>query len=1544
MAIVGEDLKPYVKEQILARQKKLGNTTKTDEDLVYFNAKSAWVKLASGVSVNETIVKRFFNIETDNSGVPTAAGQADLDALKGKGLAQKYVLFGGTSIQTPGNLTQREGISGNLNNDSYDINSDYGIIPFPGIQDVNIKCLNRGSLKKAKLKIRVETKYQLSVIDALYLRLGYTVFLEWGNSHYLNDSGNTQPMGSTLIESDFFSNNLDRSSFQDILPKIEAKRESTFGNYDGFIGKVSNFDWSFNDDGSYDINLELISLGDVIESLKSNVVLDYETNKFIDATTVGSLGSGNIVLTQDNVVNSNKTTNTLFSILYLWKLQYSQPITFDASYDQTKGIAISDTLLGITDKAYIGDVLPIPTAATTTIATQTVEIKIEIGYYDPSTGEIQPPSYNYEKKNKYGNFRFKEPITLTYREDNVTGLGTLTNKQIINSILQNGPAQIAAGNATFDTGSYSGYGFDNFKNWIEYADINDDGDPQRDWETPIQTQIGFEWNKLLTENQIQVLTAKPKRNPGKNSAQGVPSINRQNTPYGLNRPNVRKVNQKNPTAMSEFVVAEYGSNIRNDLQVAIGNNHTDTIIDYIFGPISPPGKFVDKVLAKIKNPEKTLFVGERGKFHGKKNNLDIDDIKKTFTRPSGSFGAGAARYTALDKYSFSDVWRKDPNGSDEWQTAGFSNLSTSRLILFPVNITSVGTPTPTTSEPSYDLYIPSGNYGKSSIGFGNKSKISKLLSGGNPFPTNIAYLVIDENDGPNDNIKSSVSSIESQVSYKIFGNKNVNFFGWGSSNRIDYNDTNWYISRTPSNEEIIDRPMVNIKILKGTAASGGTYSAATIANPLRKFKDKDVARLYTEVDGNPQFSYYMRFGALLQTLKNETISKIKTGAGTYSDYPNIVDINCRDYNDTSPYPFVSYMRNKPTLTSYDITKCIVNSTVNISGSNSLTTDFTTIGIFNQEGSSNFLKEWEIDQKNADSMNVYLSFEAIGDVLSSNTDKEGSISLFSFIKGLCDVINRSFANVNNLEPVVDETTNILSIADSSNNRSTLKGDYLLNPFGFTNSNTQGSFIRNVDLKTAITPQYATMVTVGATAGGYVKGTEATAFARWNEGITDRFKDQLVPANEDAALDTTDKIREDVFTQFYKMFTAPDNSFRSEYALGIVTNLNSVGGADGIDANISSTGGVYGFIGTADTNVGDIVIDNNIVNKNLEIASEFFRAYSSQQKDGGGIGFIPFNVGLKMDGISGIKIYNMVELDTRFLPRNYSDNLSFIVTAVNNSLKNGDWETELKLTLIPTQKRGNYTLPANPLPSFTKTTPPSPPSPPSPSSGAYWLGTEPQFQTRTVKSITIHITVANWTAQRTVEFVNRKNHPSGPAWNYINGIHWAIDRTGTTFQGIPEDKRSIHGDNWNSNGVGIEINTYGAVKKVGSQWVTKASYLGNKVIPDHEVVDLGFKWEGSQYYQDYTDVEITGLKTLIQGIISRHPQIQNGITGKSVWRYVFGLPSGKPNPGGNVSAQDASSYGGYQQNGIFSHTTGGGTHSDPFPSPKLINMLKSLGYVD
>jgi hypothetical protein len=101
-------------------------------------------------------------------------------------------------------------------------------------------------------------------------------------------------------------------------------------------------------------------------------------------------------------------------------------------------------------------------------------------------------------------------------------------------------------------------------------------------------------------------------------------------------------------------------------------------------------------------------------------------------------------------------------------------------------------------------------------------------------------------------------------------------------------------------------------------------------------------------------------------------------------------------------------------------------------------------------------------------------------------------------------------------------------------------------------------------------------------------------------------------------------------------------------------------------------------------------DSLIGENLKVATEYFKAmvaasendFNNKIKDSGGsIGFIPFKIGFTMDGLSGIKIYNGLTIDTSFLPIGYSNTLKFIVTGVDHKLNQGDWETSLNLTLIP-----------------------------------------------------------------------------------------------------------------------------------------------------------------------------------------------------------------------------------------------------------------------
>ena len=263
--LLGEPFKDYVNDQIRARQTVHGKTSRTTEEISYLNSKNAWIKLASGTYMEQGRLDLL-----NENGNPMLDG-----VIPGSDLAIKNVLFNGlTSFKGKNhNRSQRAGIG---TNGAYGVGgtSQHGFSPMPGIISADIKDLNRGSIKKASINIKAHNKNQFDVIDALYLRLGFSIMLEWGVDKYLegldsNGNGNVKNMGTTLTDKKFFD--WSESSYNTVLPAIEKMREKYNGNYDGMFGVISNFSWTFEADGTYNIKLDIISQGDIIESLKANL-------------------------------------------------------------------------------------------------------------------------------------------------------------------------------------------------------------------------------------------------------------------------------------------------------------------------------------------------------------------------------------------------------------------------------------------------------------------------------------------------------------------------------------------------------------------------------------------------------------------------------------------------------------------------------------------------------------------------------------------------------------------------------------------------------------------------------------------------------------------------------------------------------------------------------------------------------------------------------------------------------------------------------------------------------------------------------------------------------------------------------------------------------------------------------------------------------------------------------------------------------------------------------------------------------------------------
>jgi hypothetical protein len=294
--VFGESFPPEVKNQIELREYLYGQgfesylnyntlqTAKRTEEIQYLNANNAWVKLVSSVDVYNT--GRFKNTAIKNL------------KIENNSLAKQYVLFGGVLDSDSHNLRGGLDIAGertsgdqtsfnypiNPKGDAYGVGGlESGFKPMPGIQSATIEHLNNGTLRKAVIKIKAYNRAQFEIIDALFLRLGYSMLLEWGHTIIakgtVKDHTYERDPSIYSLEDEFLKTPQARS-YEDFLTLVREGRAKSQGNYDGFIGRISNYTWEFATDGSYDVTLYAISQGDVIESLNMNSVTVSTDNSF----------------------------------------------------------------------------------------------------------------------------------------------------------------------------------------------------------------------------------------------------------------------------------------------------------------------------------------------------------------------------------------------------------------------------------------------------------------------------------------------------------------------------------------------------------------------------------------------------------------------------------------------------------------------------------------------------------------------------------------------------------------------------------------------------------------------------------------------------------------------------------------------------------------------------------------------------------------------------------------------------------------------------------------------------------------------------------------------------------------------------------------------------------------------------------------------------------------------------------------------------------------------------------------------------------------
>lgn len=290
MSIFKSTVKPWVAAQLKAREKIIGQVgdnniagvgERSNEFLRYVAGRNSFVRMISMVNYNS----QTFKAKKDGVGKYEDDGK-----YTGNFLSKKYVLEGGTLYNNDSTFSLRRGVNradgiygSNIDNVSSNPNDKkvdraYGLRPMPGINSVQINNKSAyGSLREATVSFYAWDKHQLEELEVLFMRPGYSVFLDWGWNTYLNHN----PAGNKGINS--YPDNISVKNFDVLTPDVFSELKETtiyssidnvveknLGNYDAMLGYVKNFSWQLMGNGGFQCTTTLISRGEVLEGIKAS--------------------------------------------------------------------------------------------------------------------------------------------------------------------------------------------------------------------------------------------------------------------------------------------------------------------------------------------------------------------------------------------------------------------------------------------------------------------------------------------------------------------------------------------------------------------------------------------------------------------------------------------------------------------------------------------------------------------------------------------------------------------------------------------------------------------------------------------------------------------------------------------------------------------------------------------------------------------------------------------------------------------------------------------------------------------------------------------------------------------------------------------------------------------------------------------------------------------------------------------------------------------------------------------------------------------------
>jgi hypothetical protein len=1258
---------PYdLKRQMSVRSQKLAADARSNNDLEYLANKSCWVRLISSVRIKDVqYFKRYF---------------PNLDITDGDSLAKKFILFAGTSEYKKEDSGFQYNIrSGFGANGSYGMLGNvetqlYGYKPMPGITDARIETQGKlGSIRSATINFKAWDKAQLDIIDALYFKLGYTMFLEWGHTTYFdNGDGSTlstpQLKRSDLKQIDPFSTtDLKKET---ILREISTRIDESNGNYDAMLGMCTNFNFSMNEDGGYDCTIKMIALGELASQIKINqpnalpTLISSEIKELADIYTniLREKARQERQAAEILVAQNNTTPQADIKYGVNETLTASDPYRYSGYGDSTELIN-NDSV--------------IPKKYNTSTAWKKFNEKYPNAYLPSLFGGAQSASTPEEKKKRQDLEKQQNQDKDLARQQ-----ASADNKKVYNQygdVLYNysstpptGVLPVGKGLYSKTFGAYIPTDPENIPKFI--SNFNLDGAVLSDAFSQIYSD-SKNWtadkNDLLESDRASSIT-------------GAGILDSDSYGYEYRSLNIKAV----------FWQAQIGPN-----------------------RISTP------VVLFFTIPDLNWKPGQNPEIY-------------TFNKIAQDFINGGDKQVALSNIRYSIKNRISGKWSDDVDNSGFQNLFRIRGVSkLPIIVTEDGDKVegttvtsgrvtrPGTKDLEWSLYFADTSFIKDIQPAANQGY--KIESPSQPAATTTAL------SNPEDAINIDVDSVQAQeklnyqsglevfiraiqlhsfnLAYKdasmgkisaidLYGKKNQfikDLFDNGVLKKVAYN----FATDKIKDYKIIKENDPVLELVRKYASYGfnhnlmsqpyKTQKATLESDKMPQVKFQELYKSYVvpysinqgiakDIDIN--YPVYIKFGLLLMALNHMcTIYDSKSDPKAKVSPEEQTPLIYIDFN-----PETNFCLSEPLQMSTDPLKMLIpfrgtneeysrlfdpkliknGKIIPTSGSSEYKDLFTPQ---NLDYISSQLPEFKgLDNNGGDAysgkiMNILLSCDYLLSLCKNfaNKDQTQSVKLRPFLQQIIDDINKYLGGINLLRLAYDDKSNCLYVVDDQ--VQPMKLDEKSVPdIGRTNSEIpvfgKYSIARSLEIRTDISSKLSNMIAISANSDIKSDASkDGTPFGHFSENYTDRFIPQVLSIN---ASDTSKKNND----------TARPN-----------------------DTEISAAAAFNDFMKCA-LNTGQ-VSDNNV-----SAATNYYIDRMNKRKgenDGTkSSAMIPISVNFSTDGISGLAMGHAFLLPKEVLPISYEkisdpDNIiGFVVTGLNHTLQSNIWTTEVKANMMYLKNDGAF----------------------------------------------------------------------------------------------------------------------------------------------------------------------------------------------------------------------------------------------------------------